>query len=118
LLICNQDSVLFINEIIPALEGESMFFLDAHWYDWCPLEDELLAIASHGLKPAVIAIHDFKTDHPELLGYDIYKGRPFELEWVTPLLDRIYGPDWTYEYNVPESTAGARRGIIYIKRVG
>ena len=116
LVIANQGSIDFINHIAPSLIGESLFFLDAHWYDYCPLQDELLAIANQGLKPAVIAIHDFKTDHPDELGYDIYKSQPLELEWILPHIKKIYGNNWSYEYNIPDKSVGAMRGIIYIKR--
>ncbi|MDB5122407.1 MAG: hypothetical protein JWP94_536 [Mucilaginibacter sp.] len=110
----NGDSVSFINEIAPILTGESLFFLDAHWNSYCPLLDELAAIASAHIKPAVIAIHDFKTRHPEILGYDCYNGQPYDLDWITPSINLIYGNDWHYEYNTPQKTTGAMRGIVYI----
>ncbi|MFC0513366.1 hypothetical protein ACFFGT_04115 [Mucilaginibacter angelicae] len=116
MIIANSDSVSFLKMIGPQLSGESIFFLDAHWYDDCPLYNELLTIADLGLSPAVIAIHDFKTDHPDELGYDTYGGQSFDLAWITPAVNQIYGSNWTYEYNKPETSAGAKRGIIYIKR--
>lgn len=112
----NQDSVEFIRGIADTLEGETVFFLDAHWYDRCPLPEELDAIAAHGLRPAVIAIHDFYTDHPEELGYDVHHSQPFTLEWIRPALEKIYGTAWSHEYNTPARAGGARRGIVYIKR--
>ena len=112
----NQDSVEFIHSIADALEGETIFFLDAHWYSRCPLLEELEAIASHGLRPAVIAIHDFKTDHPDDLGFDFCNGQPFTLDWIRPSVEKIYEDDWSYEYNVPSRAGGAMRGIVYLKR--
>lgn len=112
----NIDSVDFMKEICPKLTGESIFFLDAHWKSHCPLLDELKAISEANLKPAVIAIHDFKTDHPDVLGYDVYNGRSYDLDWIKPSIDRIYGANWSFEYNAPEEATGALRGIIYIKR--
>ena len=97
----------FIRSIADTLEGETIFFLDAHWYCRCPLLEELEAIASHGLQPAVIAIHDFKTDHPDELGFDFCTGQPFTLDWSRPSVEKIYGDDWSHEYNVP-SRAGVQ----------
>ena len=113
----NIDTVDFMKEICPKLTGESIFFLDAHWESYCPLLDELKAISEAGLKPAVIAIHDFKTDHPTVLGFDTYNDQEYDLDWIKPSIDSIYGDNWSFEYNTPEDATGALRGIIYIKRV-
>lgn len=112
----NIDTVNFMKEICPTLTGESIFFLDAHWESYCPLLDELSAISEADLKPAVIAIHDFKTDHPTVLGYDTYNEQEYDLDWIKPSIDRIYGANWSFEYNTPEEAKGTSRGIIYIKR--
>ena len=112
----NIDTVDFMKEICPKLRGESIFFLDAHWESYCPLLDELKAISEAKLKPAVIAIHDFKTDHPAVLGYDTYNDQEYVLDWIKPSIDCIYGDNWSFEYNTPEAAAGALRGVIYIKR--
>lgn len=116
MVIKNIDTVNFIKEICPKLTGESIFFLDAHWQSYCPLLDELKAISETNIKPAVIAIHDFKTDHPDILGYDTYNNQPYNLDWIKPSIDNIYGDNWSFEYNTPEEATGALRGIIYIKR--
>lgn len=92
------------------IEGNAMFFLDAHWGNNCPLLGELHAIQRMGIKP-VIAIHDFYTGDNEL-GYDSYKGQPFTFEWIYKSMVSIYGSKWMHHYNT-EAT-GARRGIIYI----
>lgn len=97
------------------IEGNAMFFLDAHWGNNCPLLGELYSIHKLGIKP-VIAIHDFFVpDYGEVLGYDQFKGQPFKLEWVSSILDKIYGVSgYDYHYNSLEKSAGAKRGIIYI----
>jgi hypothetical protein len=116
LTIANIDSVIFLNQIGGELNDQTLFFLDAHWYAHCPLLNELSAIASSDLRPSVIAIHDFKTNHPEELGYDSYNSQDFTLEWIQKEVDKIYGNKWTYEYNNPKEAGGAKRGIIYITR--
>ena len=93
---------------------DTIFFLDAHWANHCPLKQELEAIHFAGLKP-VIAIHDFKVPDNNELGFDSYHGQDFDLEWIMPELDLIYGEDgWIHYYNSQEFTSGAKRGIIYI----
>lgn len=106
------DSVKGLTEYLPSCTKESLlFFLDAHWNDYCPLLDELKLIAQNGLKP-VIVIHDFYVpDRPEL-GYDSYKGQRFDLEWIKPSLEAIYGEGVFIQYN--SKATGAMRGVIYI----
>lgn len=116
MIIANEDSSSFIKSIASKLDDECMFFLDAHWYEHCPLLDELEMIAQQELRPALIAIHDFKTNHPTQLGYDSYNAQDFTLEWILPFVEKIYKNDWTYEYNEPDMASGALRGIIYIKK--
>jgi hypothetical protein len=41
-------------------------------------------------------------------------GRPFNLELITPALERIYGI-MAYKINYPTQVAGARRGWISIE---
>ena len=89
-----------------------LFFLDAHWEQYCPLIDELKTIADHGIKP-VIAIHDWKVPGRPDLGFDSYKGQDFTFEWIKDSLDNIYGVDgYSYHYN--DQAEGAKRGVIYI----
>jgi hypothetical protein len=92
--------------------SDTLFFNDAHFLSYCPLIDELRAIELAGIKP-VIAIHDFKTDDPRM-GFDSYNGQDFDLEWIRPRLDGIYGKDgWAYYYNTFERSTEVRRGILY-----
>lgn len=94
-------------------KDNSLIFNDSHWNSHCPLLDELAAIAEAKIKP-VIAIHDFKTDDPRM-GFDSYNGQDFELEWIKPSIDKIYGKGkWEYYYNTFERSTEVRRGIIFI----
>lgn len=116
----NCDSVYGLNTLLPQLseiaipkyiEPKILFFLDAHWWDACPLLDELKVIASHGIKP-VIVIHDWKVPGRPDLGFDSYKGQDFTFEWIEQSLKNIYGNDFKYHYN--DQASGAKRGLIYI----
>lgn len=95
------------------IDGQALFFLDAHWGNNCPLLGELYAISKMNIKP-VIAIHDFFVPDSSL-GYDAFKGQIFNLLWITKQLNYIYGVSkWNHHYNSDEKAEGARRGIIYI----
>jgi hypothetical protein len=110
------DTGEFLYQLISewGLSDDTLFFLDDHWGSYCPLKDELKAIALAGIKP-VIAIHDFKVPEQPNLGYDIYNGQPLELSWIFSDLNEIYGQgEWEHYYNTEKNSAGAKRGIIYV----
>ena len=106
-----------LGELIDKTKG-SIFFLDAHWGENCPLKDEIKAIAGLRLEIApVIAIHDFYTNHPEELGYDTYKSESLSFDYIqneVRMLELAYGCNYNYYYNTPDKSIGAKRGIIYL----
>jgi hypothetical protein len=88
-----------------------LFFLDAHFWDYNPLLDELKVISKYEADP-FIAIHDFKVpNHPEL-GFDSYKGQDYDFDWIKKSVELIYGTEYKVEYN--SNAEGAKRGIIYL----
>lgn len=110
----DSGEVLYPILVEERVDDKTIFFLDAHWNDRCPLKQELEAIHFAGIKP-VIAIHDFKVPNDPKLGFDSYNGQDFEIDWIKEELDLIYGKDqWIYYYNSLEFSDGAKRGIIYI----
>lgn len=102
-------------------EGYVFFFLDAHWGSICPLKDELDIISCsskiHGFVP-VLAIHDMKVPDSPSLGFDQHNGQDFEIDWLSPEIDKIYNRpelfEWTHFHNDDRRSAGAKRGIVYI----
>nr|WP_298659802.1 hypothetical protein [uncultured Flavobacterium sp.] len=87
------------------------FFLDAHFWDYNPLLDELKVISKYELNP-FIAIHDFKVpNHPEL-GFDSYKGQDYDFDWIKKSVELVYGTEYKVEYN--SDAEGAKRGCIYL----
>ena len=106
-----------LDYVIPhrGIGHDTIFFLDAHWNSYCPLLDELEAIAKYELLP-VIAIHDFKVPGGGL-GFDGYNGQEYTFEWIKPKIDKIYSfksRGYKHYYNTPEKACGAMRGVIYI----
>ena len=78
------------------LGDNPFFFLDAHWYDYLPLKDELREILTLG--KGIICIHDFKVPDESAFGYDVYAGSAIDVEMVMSVLReteipfRIYFP--------------------------
>lgn len=116
----NRPTYLFGNsvDVLPEaiskyVNGNTIYWLDAHWQAHNPLLEELKIIADHKLRPVII-IHDFKVpDHPEL-GYDSYNGQDYDWEWIKDSVEEIYGKDgYTYHYN--SEATGAKRGVIFIE---
>jgi len=120
-----SDSVEFLKSISNADENylgltdfslnNAIFFLDAHWGDFCPLLNELQEISNKVFVNPIIVIHDFKVPNEPTLGYDSIHGQPFEFEWIKPSLEAIYGVDgYEYYYNSDATSTEIKRGLIYI----
>jgi len=102
-----------MSKLLNGCVNDTFIFLDAHWSDkYCPLKDELRAIADTGIEP-VIAIHDFVVPNHPKLGYDSIGEQPFTFEWLKDDFDYIYG-EGNYNYHYNSDAEGAKRGIIYI----
>jgi hypothetical protein len=106
-------SDILLPSIIENLIGKTIFFLDAHWENHCPLLAELDCISKMADKP-IIVVHDFFVPNSNL-GYDAYNGQVFNFEWIKPKLDLVYGIDnYDYYYNSNETSTEVKRGLIYI----
>lgn len=101
---------IFLN---PDFKLPALFYLDAHWYNYNPLLDELKEISKAGIIQCVIAIHDFKVPGKDF-GYDCFPdGTPYTIDSIKNLLGGIYGTD-NYSYYYNNTAEGSYRGIIYI----
>lgn len=104
-----DSSPIALRKLQPFLPRETLYFLDAHWQDYWPLRDEVLAI-----KPGtgVIVMHDILVPgHPEL-GYDSYGGQPLRYEYVKDVLTS-WSPKHRVEYNF-QANCPLPRGVAYI----
>jgi hypothetical protein len=106
----NCNSVDGLRMISGLIKGGTIFFLDAHWGENCPLLEEINEISKFDIDP-IIAIHDFKTDNVNL-GFDIYDNRHFDLNFINESLTKVYPNGYDYYYN--NEALGAMRGLIYI----
>ncbi|MEI8229667.1 MAG: hypothetical protein WCG83_00840 [Candidatus Peregrinibacteria bacterium] len=102
-----------LRELIPKITSPVLFFLDAHWYDYWPILDEIQEIRKSGIRKCIIVIHDFFVPHSDF-GFDSYLGQPLDLAYVTPALDEAFGKQqWKYWYNT--RATGWNRGVIFIE---
>lgn len=107
-----QSSPDFIRSLKGKVKHNTIFFLDAHWGEHCPLSDELKAIEEIGVRP-IIVIHDFKVPM-SLLGYDSYNGIDLNYENYYDDIYNIYRYHGGHDYYYNQQAAGAMRGLIYI----
>jgi predicted O-methyltransferase YrrM len=66
----SSDTVL--KELLPTLLNKRiLFYLDAHWYDYWPLKNELLVISAHLKDNSIIIIDDISVPNltPGMTGY-------------------------------------------------
>jgi len=69
-----------------------LFFLDAHWYDYWPLEDEIYVI-SFSCPNAIVIIDDFQVPGRPEFGYAIGGGGSKEFSGKTVSDQRVCGLD-------------------------
>lgn len=102
--------------ILPGIERDKkiLFYLDAHWYKYNPLLDELNVIKNNCKNP-IIVIHDFKVpDRPDF-GCDKFpNGKEYTFENIKNNIDNIYGGEKNYHIYYNRVAEGAKRGVIYI----
>lgn len=88
-------------QILPSIApSRTLFYLDAHWFSYWPLLDELQAISVTHQDNCVIVIDDIKVpDRPEI-PYDIYETDECSYEYVKDMLSKVYS-SYTYFYLIP-----------------
>lgn len=102
-----------LKKLVQKHHESSIFFLDAHWYDYLPLVEELSVIRDVGIKP-VILIHDFFTPNGSggsKFGYDTYNGVPIDFNLVKNVISQIYNNEYVH-YCIENSEINSGVGII------
>lgn len=96
-------------QIMNTLDAEKcIFFLDAHWQNYWPINDEIKTITKN---KGIIIVHDFVVPgHPEL-GFDSYHNQPFTYEFIQQSLTE-WSPTHMVEYN--SQANGSFRGVGFI----
>lgn len=90
-----------------------LFYLDAHWYDYWPLLDEIRVISEMNIPDSVIIIHDFFVPGKPF-GFYYCNGQRLDLEYVKPYLQKV-NPNYTYSYNEECDRPIGNVGILYVE---
>ena len=104
-----------LNTILEENEEGLFLFLDAHWYDYWPIHDELNVCIRKNIKP-IIAIHDFFVPNENgeaKFGYDRYKEQKLDFDYIKDYLIKIYGEN-KFEYHYNDKIESVDSGLIYI----
>lgn len=116
ILVHQADSTKFLRTLSgeqPGLVSHPvLFYLDAHWYDYLPLADELEIITRHWRSP-VILIDDFQIADDPGYGYDDYgAGNRLSIEYLSPT---VLGGFEVFAPSAPASDdTGYRRGYAVL----
>jgi predicted O-methyltransferase YrrM len=104
-----------LKNILTEEDNNIILFLDAHWYDYWPIHDELRVCIEKKIKPIII-IHDFFVPDKNggaVFGFDKYGDQKLDLDYIKDFLNEIYGEgEYDYHYNSESDNVG--QGVIYI----
>jgi hypothetical protein len=95
--------------------GWSFFYLDAHWYNYLPIREEIVLIAT-SWKHFCIMIDDFKVPHDDGYGFDDYGGnQALRVEKIADILAgqkiSIFFPSIS-----SQNETGSKRGCAILVR--
>jgi predicted O-methyltransferase YrrM len=111
----NSPSVL--RQLLSNWSGSkrTLFYLDAHWNDYWPLNDELIEISKSALKSnCIVVIDDFKVpDRPDV-PFDRYKDQPLDYNFVKTALQQAIPNAVIFYYAPPPELARTRGRLIAI----
>ena len=115
------NSAVEINRLVKNKHsGLTLFFLDAHWYNYLPLPDEIKSISS-GLSEAILVIHDFQVPEHNDYGFDVCNNAVIGMEMLASSVDHnksytLLFPNYTYQdaYGVPPMPKQQLRGYAIV----
>ena len=92
---------LLLNDLRDVRNETVLFFLDAHWYEYLPLPDEIQLI-NKNLSRAIMVIHDFQIPERDDYGFDVCNGQTIGLPMLLSSLTSgqhydIFVPNYRYE---------------------
>lgn len=112
----NANSIDFLNSLIPTLSTKKLFiYLDAHWYDFLPLREEIEIISTQ-CNNFLILIDDFRVEGDHGYGFDRYSdSKELTLNYIRDLLGKFSLSAYFPTSNSSEET-GFKRGYIYLTK--
>jgi hypothetical protein len=113
----NNNSVNFLKEFPADPKSVYFFYLDAHWYDFLPLKQEIEIISARW-EEFVIMVDDFKVEGDSGYGYDDYGSvGTLTLEYIRNLVKRLSLEVYFPTFPSSQET-GFKRGYIILSRGG
>lgn len=115
--LCNSIELLTKHSKGPLSQERTFIYLDAHWYEGLPLEEEIKIIAENW-KEFVIMIDDFEVPGDSGYGYDnFYESQQLDMKSFSSIFDRFdlipFFP------SVPsEQETGSKRGCVVLTKKG
>jgi hypothetical protein len=107
---CLGDSRAAIGSFMDHATKPTLYYLDAHWGEHCPLLEELAIIMERDPAPMIV-MHDMQVPgHPELK-FDTYGVQPLCREWVLPVLKGLKTP-WRSWQN--DHATGHQVGVLFV----
>lgn len=98
-----------IRKILKGDSGskKTLFYLDAHWYSYWPLLNEIEEIAKSVMKHnCIIMVDDIQVPGRPDLHFDSYEGKTCNFEYVHCGLKSALGTNFHYEYITPPEGSG------------
>ena len=91
-----------LNKILDDIPKDTKMFiyLDAHWYDYWPLLDEIRQLATRKdiIYNSVMVVDDVKVPYRDDIPYDSYKGVALSYDFVKEELDKAFPLGYRIEY--------------------
>jgi hypothetical protein len=111
------DSVAFLNDMVrkgEATAEPTLFYLDAHWYEYLPLRDELIIVFDN-FPQAVVLIDDFEVPLDPGYRFDDYgEGKALNLGYLAPL--KKYDFSIFFPSISSDRETGFKRGSVVLAR--
>jgi len=109
------DSVEFLKNLAndsSAPKDRVFFYLDAHWYGYLPLNDELEIIFRYWNSP-VVMIDDFKVPDSDYKYDDYGESGILDLDYIRPSIKK-YNLSTFFPSKGAESETGSKRGCVVL----
>lgn len=96
----NSDDVL--KELLLIMDDKPiLFYLDAHWGNYWPLNNELAAICKTHFDNCIIVIDDFQVPGRPDIPFDQYENHACSYPYIKNQLDQLFS-EYTTHYIIPQ----------------
>ena len=110
----SKDKLPEVLQLCP--EGPKLAYLDAHWWDYLPLNDELQIISQYAGDNCIVVIDDFQVPHRNFQ-CDIFQDKPISIAMVIEALNST-APSGLVYYYLNKSQKGEFTSYDGTKKIG